>query len=149
MRFTGLVVFLLIAVGGGLISAGISTPDEWFAGLIKPAINPPGWVFAPVWIAIYGLIAIAGSRVWASELSLPVQFWFTQMVLNFLWSPIFFALHRPDIAFLIIMVLLMTIVGFIITTWRGDRISALLFLPYAAWVSFAAVLNYQFWQLNH
>lgn len=148
MRYTGLILFLLISVGGGLLIGSLSMPDQWYVDLAKPSFNPPGWIFGPVWTALYILIGYAGARIWARELNLPIQFWFTQMILNFLWSPVFFSFHSTGTALLVIGVLLVTILGFIATTWRSDRVSALLFVPYAAWVGFATLLNFEIWRLN-
>jgi len=74
--------------------------------------------------------------------------WWTQMLLNLLWSPIFFTLHRPDVALAIIAMLLASILGFIVRQWSRDRISSVLFVPYAAWISFASILNLEIVRLN-
>lgn len=137
-----LVLFLLVVIGvGGLI--GVSTaPGEWYASLEKPPFNPPNWLFAPVWFALYVLIAIAGWRV-ATRMprSTAMTLWIAQMVLNWLWSPVFFSLHLLWPAGVIIVAMLGVILAFIARTWRVDRPSALMFVPYALWVSFASLLN--------
>ena len=74
--------------------------------------------------------------------------WWAQMALNFLWSPIFFTAHRPGVALAVILMLLVTILTFIARQWSSDRISAALFIPYAAWVGFASVLNFEIVRLN-
>ena len=77
-----------------------------------------------------------------------MQLWFGQMAFNFMWTPAFFGLHLPGLALLLLAVMLALIVLFIRLTWNPDRVSALLFLPYAAWVSFAGLLNLAIWWLN-
>lgn len=137
-----LAVFLLLVVGGGL-SIGVSTlPGEWYAGLAKPFFNPPNWVFGPVWSVLYVAIAVAGWRTWQRERTgSAMKVWGVQMLANFAWSPVFFAMQRVDFAFGVILLLLVSVVGFIRLSQRLDRMSALLFVPYAAWVGFASALN--------
>ncbi len=141
-RALGLIVFLAISLGGGLLIGSFSRPGAWYAALAKPPFNPPGWVFGPVWTVLYVLIAIAGWRTWQRAPSGPaMRLWMAQMGLNLLWSPAFFVLHKPALALAIVVLMLVVIVAFIRTSWTGDRLAAGLFLPYAAWVGFASVLN--------
>jgi benzodiazapine receptor len=150
-KWPSLVVLLMVVVGGGLAIGALTGPGEWFLQLRKPSFNPPNWLFGPVWTFLYILIAVAGWRVWTrrDELGrLPVNLWVIQLVANFLWSPIFFAAHRIDLALGVIVVLLLGILAFIASTARRDGPSALLFVPYAAWVSFATALNAAFLALN-
>ncbi|MDH5453763.1 MAG: tryptophan-rich sensory protein [Paracoccaceae bacterium] len=137
-----LLVFLTIVMGGG-IAIGIATaPGEWYGGLIKPAFNPPNWIFGPVWTILYVFIAIAGWRSWQRDRNgRAMKVWYGQMFLNFLWSPLFFAAQRIDLAFGVILLLLGSITVFVALTWDQDRPSAILFLAYAAWVAFASALN--------
>ena len=112
-------------------------------------MNPPNWIFAPVWTVLYVMIAIAGWRTWLQENnSLALQLWFAQMLLNFSWSPVFFRLHKMGLGLAIILTLLATIVGFIAVQIRENRLAASLFVPYAAWVAFAPALNYSLLRLN-
>jgi translocator protein len=148
-KLGSLFIFLAIVLGGGLIIGAVTAPGAWYAGLTKPTFNPPNWIFAPVWTALYIMIAIAGWRVWShGRSSPPMTLWWTQLVLNFAWSPIFFSAHRIEIALGVIVLLLIAIIGFIMITWRQDKIASLLFAPYAAWVAFASVLNGAIWLLN-
>ena len=142
------VVFPIAVLGIGLLIGTVTRPDGWYAGLAKPSFNPPGWVFGPVWTILYVLIAIAGARTFEGGAGRAFSLWLVQMALNFAWSPVFFGLHRPGIALLIIAALLVTILMFIAYRWRGDRVSATLFVPYAAWVAFASVLNASIVVLN-
>ena len=148
MRRAAIYAFFLLAVLGiGLLIGTVTRPDGWYATLAKPSFNPPNWVFAPVWTLLYVLIAIAGARTWESG-SGGFGLWLGQMALNFAWTPVFFGLHRPGLALAIILGLLALILAFIATRWRADRISVLLFVPYAAWVVFASVLNASIVALN-
>lgn len=137
-----LVVFLLLVVGGGLSIGVFTLPGEWYAGLTKPSFNPPNWIFGPVWSVLYIAIAVAGWRNWQRDRTgTAMKVWGVQMLANFAWSPVFFAAHRIDLALSIILLLLVSVAGFIRLSWRQDRVSALLFVPYAAWVGFASALN--------
>jgi tryptophan-rich sensory protein len=135
------VVFLLAVLGVGLLIGSITRPDGWYATLAKPAFNPPNWVFAPVWTALYVFIAIAGARTYEGRVRRDLALWVAQMALNFAWTPAFFGLHQPGLALVVILALLVAILMFIVDRWPADRVSAVLFMPYAAWVAFASVLN--------
>ena len=146
-----LLLFLALVLGGGWAIGTQVRPDAWFRSLAKPAFNPPDAVFAPVWTILYILIAIAGWRTFgrtAPGHRRAAVLWTLQLLLNFAWSPVFFGAHRIGLALAVIVALLLAIMAFIAATWRADRPSALLFLPYAAWVAFATVLNAAFLALN-
>ena len=146
-RFS-LILFVVLVVGGGLAIGYLTAPGEWYAQLHKPAFNPPGWVFGPVWTVLYILIAIAGWRVWRGDRGRPMKLWWTQLGLNFLWPLVFFWAHQIGLALALIVLLLAAILAFIAATWREDRAAAWLFVPYAAWVAFASVLNASIFALN-
>lgn len=152
MRAAGLgslFLFFALVLGGGLVIGFMTAPEAWYASLAKPPFNPPNWIFAPVWTALYVMIAIAGWRIWRQGRGkLPMWLWGVQLALNFAWSPIFFSAHRIDVALGIIVLLLIAIVAFIATAWRQDKIASLLFAPYAIWVAFASLLNGALWLLN-
>ena len=144
-----LIVFLGIAVGGGMAIGTVTRPGEWYAALAKPWFNPPNWIFGPVWGALYILIGVAGWRIWMrARRGLAMTLWCVQLGLNFLWSPLFFAAHRIDLALGVIVLMLVTILAFIATAWRVDRLAGLLFVPYAIWVAFATLLNAAILMLN-
>lgn len=144
-----LIAFLALVLAGGLAIGGVTRPGAWYASLAKPAFNPPNALFAPVWTTLYVLVAIAGWRVWRRERAgAAMQFWWLQLALNFLWSPTFFLAHRIGLALLLIVLILAAASGFILTAWRADRPAAWLFVPYAAWVAFAGVLNAAIFALN-
>ncbi len=144
-----LAVFLAVVIGVGAALGLLTAPGEWYAGLNKPPFNPPSWLFGPVWFALYVLIAIAGWRTFVAEPGgTGMKIWYGQMVLNWLWSPVFFSLHALWPAFVVIIAMLALIIGFIVNRWDRDRPAALMFLPYAAWVSFASLLNLSIAVLN-
>lgn len=148
-RYLSLVVFLLLVLGGGLLIGYATLPGEWYASLAKPPFNPPNWVFAPVWSLLYILIAIAGWRTWQRPPgNRAMRAWAAQLVLNCLWSPTFFGAKMMGVALVVILLLLVSIVVFIARTWNSDRLSAWLFVPYAAWVAFASLLNASLLLLN-
>lgn len=136
-----LALFLLLVLGGGLTIGYLTAPGAWYAALNKPVFNPPNWVFGPVWTVLYVLIAITGWRAWRSGDRTLSNFWWAQLVLNFLWSPAFFTLQQVGVALVVILALLAAILVFLASAWRLDRLSAWMFMPYAAWVAFATALN--------
>jgi tryptophan-rich sensory protein len=136
---------------GGVLAADYGTPPgEWYAGLVKPSFNPPGWIIGPVWGVLYVLlIAVAGWRTFErNRRGWPMRLWWAQLALNFLWSPVFFAWHRIGLALAIVLLMLAAILAFIAASWRQDRVAAWLFVPYAAWVAFVSVLNVSIFTLN-
>ncbi len=143
------VAFIALVVTVGSLIGANNTPDAWYAALNKPPFNPPNWLFAPVWFTLYVLIGIAGARTFLRDASGPAAFvWVAQMLLNWAWSPTWFTLHMPWAAFAIIIAILVLIVAFMALTWKRDRVSAWLFVPYAAWVAFASTLNFSIAILN-
>jgi tryptophan-rich sensory protein len=144
-----LALFILLVLGGGTLIGLMTLPGEWYAGLAKPPFNPPNWIFAPVWTLLYIMVAVAGWRTWQrGPRSAAIALWFVQLALNFVWSPVFFGAHRIGGALAVIVALLAAIIAFIVMAWPRDRIAALLFTPYAAWVAFATLLNGALWYLN-
>jgi len=132
---------VVVCVVGGIIGVN-SAPDVWYQSLTKAPWNPPNWVFAPVWFTLYIMIGIAGGRTFLRDASSPrMLLWTLQMILNWAWTPTWFTLHLPWPAFALILAVLLLIVSFIGTSWKTDRVSALLFVPYAVWVAFASTLN--------
>ena len=143
------IAFLALMLGGGILIGTLTAPGEWYAQLSKPAFNPPNWIFGPVWTVLYVLIAMAGWRQFETDRSsTAMKLWWAQMGLNFLWSPTFFVLQLPWFALVVIVALLIVIVMFVARVRSSDRVSALAFLPYLAWVAFAAALNLSIAILN-
>lgn len=145
-----LVFFIVLVVGGVIIIGTMTAPGDWYAGLVKPPFNPPNWIFAPVWTILYIFIAVTGWRIWKhSPNDMTMKLWGAQLALNFSWSPLFFSAHRMDIALGVIILLFITIIAFIVTSWPKDRMTAFLLMPYAAWVAFASLLNGSLLFLNN
>jgi tryptophan-rich sensory protein len=148
-RILSLILFVVLVLSSGLVLGFLTTPGEWYGQLAKPDFNPPGWIFGPVWTVLYVMIALAGWRVWQMDRGGSLmKLWWAQLLLNFLWTPVFFGAHQVSLALVVILLLLAAILAFIATAWRRDRAAALLFAPYAAWVAFASVLNASIFALN-
>ena len=148
-RWIAFIGFLVFVVGGRLVIGFLTVPGEWYAQLNKPAFNPPNWIFAPVWTVLYVMIAVAGWRTFERNRSdWSMRSWWSQLGLNFLWSPVFFTAHQIGAALLIILLLFVAIIAFIVMSLRQDRVATWLFAPYAVWVMFASMLNGAIWLLN-
>lgn len=141
-RLMVFAAFILLMFAIGFSAAAVSVPGEWYAGLAKPFFNPPSWVFGPVWTLLYVLIGIAGGIAWLSPARSPLTgLWIVQALLNGAWSIAFFRMQSPAFGLVVVITMLAAILAFIALAWRPARISALLFIPYAMWVSFATLLN--------
>jgi benzodiazapine receptor len=144
--------FLIVTLGVGAAGTLFTEPNipTWYAALNHPAIAPPNYLFAPVWTALYILMAFAAWRVWkiTGLKSAEMAAFALQLLLNFLWSAVFFALHRIGAALIEIAVLDVAILVTAILFVRRDRLAGLLMLPYLAWTLFATVLTHAFWTLN-
>lgn len=147
-RYISLFVFLVLTTLVASIARAFP-PGEWYSELIKPDWTPPNWLFGPVWSILYLLIAVAGWLVWRSKgFGLALLFWFAQLALNGMWSYFMFGENRIDTAMIDVSLLWLSIVGFMVFSWRISRLAVVLFVPYLAWVSFAAALNFALLQLN-
>ena len=145
-----LTVFVAMVAAAALVGSQFG-PGPWYLALQKPSWTPPNWLFAPVWSVLYIAIAVAGWSVWRSKavsVTKPILLWLLQVILNGLWSWLFFGLRRPELALIDIIALLITICCFIATAGATSRFAAWLFVPYALWVGFATALNFAIWQLN-
>ncbi len=125
---------------------------DWYAGLSKPAWNPPGWLFGPVWTTLYALMAVAAWLVWRRggwrAQRGPLGLYLVQLALNAAWTPLFFGLRWPLAGLVDIVLLLAAVVATLAAFVRVRRWAGLLLVPYLLWVSFATVLNFTLWQLN-
>src|SRR5690349_364877 len=110
-----LCVFLIVVIGVGLAIGLTIRPGAWYASLNKPSFNPPNWIFGPAWTILYILIAVAGWRTWRLDgfSGWPMRIWACQMILNWLWTPLFFGAHQMAAALVVIACLLPAIVLFI------------------------------------
>jgi tryptophan-rich sensory protein len=147
----GLVVWVLVAFLpslGGLLAM----PDAWYARIAKPPWNPPSWVFGPVWTLLYLSMGVAAWLVWRHgglrAQAWPLSVFAVQLALNAAWSPLFFGLHRPGLALVDIVAMLVAIASTIRAFRAVQPAAGLLLVPYLAWVSFATVLNGTIWWLD-
>lgn len=137
-------------IGTFFTSSAIPT---WYAALEKPALNPPSWLFGPVWTMLYALMGIAAFLVWRRGFERPdvkraLVIFGGQLLLNTTWSILFFGLRNPLIALMNIILLWILIVLTIIVFFRIVKPSAYLLIPYLLWVSFATYLNWSIYLLN-
>jgi len=148
---TGLLWWLALSFAAGTIGARFS-PGDWYQGLAKPGWTPPDGVFPPVWTALYALMGIAAWLVWRrtglAGGALPLGIFALQLILNVLWSWLFFGLHRPGAAFFEIILLWCAILATAAAFLGHSRAAGALLLPYLAWVGFASLLNFAVWRLN-
>jgi len=149
-----LLVFILITLFAGFIGSFFTTPSiaSWYAFINKPSFSPPNWLFAPVWSLLYILMGIAAFLIWQKRDNLKTKpalmFYGIQLILNTLWSIIFFGMHNPGLAFLEIIILWSFILITLIKFYKINKTSGILFIPYLIWVSFASILNFAVWMLN-
>jgi tryptophan-rich sensory protein len=130
----------------------IFTPGPWFAQLNKPSWNPPSWIFAPVWMTLYVMMAIAAWLVWRKggfafqrmALSLFLVQWF----FNILWSPIFFGLHSPGLALVDMILLWFSVLATLIAFWKATPLAGALLVPYQLWLTFAFIINLTLVRIN-
>jgi tryptophan-rich sensory protein len=146
---------IVITEGAGIIGSFFTTPSipTWYAGLTKPALNPPSWVFGPVWTTLFLLMGIALFLVYQKgwshhNVKVALIIFAVQLVLNVLWSILFFGLHSPGLAAIEIGFLWISILVTIIAFMPISRAAGLLLIPYILWVSFASYLNISIWFLN-
>jgi benzodiazapine receptor len=149
-----LVMSLIICQLAGIIGSLFTAPaiPNWYASLKKPSFTPPSWLFSPVWIFLFVLMGLSLYILWQAHSKkdprTALLFFALQLILNVLWSVIFFGLKSPMWAFIEIIILWLAI---LLTIWKSLKISkaaGYLLLPYLIWVSFAAVLNSSIWMLN-
>ena len=153
-EWSWLLLFLLFSFGAAALGSIFTarSVNTWYVKLRKPSINPPNWIFAPIWTTLYLLMALAAWLVWRSGGwrggRTALSFFFLQLVLNVLWSAVFFGLRRPALAMVEILFLLVAIVATAMAFLPISVAAFWLMLPYVTWVSFASVLNFKLWQLN-
>ncbi len=172
MRLNKIYKFIIAVVAcefAGVVGSVFTFPSikSWYATLAKPALNPPAWVFGPVWTILFALMGIAVFLIWSSDpiivpdeqgnvskeqgkekIKTALTVFGVQLALNVLWSIIFFGLHNPAGAFVDIVFLWLAILFAIFVFSKISKTAAWLLMPYLIWVSFAAYLNYAVWMLN-
>ncbi|HMO64602.1 MAG TPA: tryptophan-rich sensory protein [Verrucomicrobiota bacterium] len=149
---TAALLLWLAASFSAALFGGQFGPGDWYAGLRKPAWNPPGWVFGPVWTALYTMMGVAAWLVWRRggwrAQAVPLGLFLVQLALNAAWSWLFFGLHRPGLACAEIVALWLAILAAALAFRPVSAAAFWLLVPYLAWVAFAAVLNFTLWRLN-
>ncbi|MFA5736739.1 MAG: TspO/MBR family protein [Candidatus Paceibacterota bacterium] len=157
-----LVVSIVVVLTAGAIGSFFTTPQisTWYVTLVRPNLAPPNWIFAPVWTILFVLMGVALFLVWKKYSNIlenvkMLRWWkiaiflfFFQLVLNVLWSFIFFGRQNPAGAFVEIIFLWLTIAATIFVFTKISQMAGWLLLPYILWVSFAGYLNFMIWQLN-
>ncbi len=154
-QFLPFIICLLIplaigALGGYFTFESVRT---WYTTLNKPSFNPPNGVFGPVWTTLYLLMGISSYRVWkkrnlVSGYNWALGIYILQLILNLMWSYLFFYQHQIGFALVEIGILLLTIITTAFLFYRIDKVAGLLFIPYILWVSFASYLTYSIYILN-
>jgi tryptophan-rich sensory protein len=142
----------IVGITSGLLAS--ANKNEWFDNLNKPTWNPPGYLFGPVWTTLYLLMGISLALIWnnkASERSKRNAYvlFATQLFLNFWWSIFFFKMQSPALALVDIVLMVITIILTIFSFSSFSKPAAWLLVPYISWVSFATILNFSIWYLNH
>ena len=156
----GLIIAIVLSELAGVIGSVFTAPsiDGWYSTLIKSEFNPPAWVFGPVWTTLFAMMGISVFLIWAfyaeasedkkQRIRFALVLFGIQLVLNILWSIIFFGLRSPVGAFVEIIFLWFVILATIITFSKISKLAAWLLVPYILWVTFAAYLNYYIWVIN-
>ena len=153
--FTKLIISIVACEFAGIIG-GIFTSRSiptWYKKLKKPSFNPPNWIFGPVWTTLYLLMGISLYIIWNSGTNDPIKIiamalFGVQLILNVIWSILFFGMRKPSYAFIEIIFMWIAILATIIIFYPISSLAAILLVPYLLWVSFASILNYYIWKLN-
>jgi len=150
-----LIISIALPLAAGFVGSAFTSSaiPVWYATITKPALNPPSWVFAPVWTVLYVLMGVAAFLVWREglrrkDVKIALGMFTIQLLLNTLWSIIFFGLQSPGGALIEIFFLWAAILATILTFAKVSKPAAWLLLPYILWTSFAMYLNYSIWMLN-
>jgi benzodiazapine receptor len=151
----GLVAWVLVTFAAAGLGnwATMTSVGNWYQQLARPAWTPPDWVFGPVWTVLYLMMATAAWLVWRQGGLLaarwPLGLFLAQLALNTLWSALFFGLRRPDLAAVEIVVLWVAILATVVAFWRRSTAAGWLLVPYLAWVTYAAGLNFEIARMNN
>jgi tryptophan-rich sensory protein len=173
-----LSVSIIICELAGVIGAIFTTPEisGWYVGLKKPFFNPPSWIFGPVWTILFVLMGVSLYLVWQKKFEIKNQIYNSnkkawnkwseklwtgswkkiniiiifcvQLLLNILWSIIFFRMHNLGFAFFELLILWVAIIYTMLNFYRVSKTSSYLLIPYFLWVSFAGILNFAIWMIN-
>lgn len=150
-----LVISIIVCLAAGFIGSFFTSSSigSWYSTISKPGFNPPGWIFGPVWTVLYILMGISLYLVLQKGLpdthvKIAILIFAVQLVLNILWSILFFGMQSPMLAFIEIILLWVFILLTITHFYALSKPAAYLLIPYILWVSFAAILNFSIYMLN-
>jgi tryptophan-rich sensory protein len=150
--WVSLALWLAIVAAVALLGSSVTLPKipTWYAGLTKPSFTPPNAVFGPVWTILYILMAVAVWRIGSADprRRRAVALFSVQLVLNAIWSPVFFGLEMPRLGLFVIVMLLVILAATVAAFWRLDRLAGMLLVPYLVWVCYATALNTAIVALN-
>ena len=141
-----IITFIASAIGGFVTT---SFKEPWYSEIILPSFNPPSWIFAPVWTALYALMSVAIWRVWINFFDRKIlSIYFIHIFFNATWSIIFFGFHQIELALLNLIIILIFIVILLKIFFKKDKLSFYFMLPYFIWSSYALFLNFSISLLN-
>ncbi len=149
----GLLAWLVLTFVAAAIGAVASAnAGAFYAQLTRPSWAPPGWLFGPVWSALYALMGVSAWLVWRARglvgARIALILFITQLAANALWSWLFFLWHQGGLAFAEVLILWCLIVATVVSFWRISALATALLMPYLAWVTFASALTFAVWRLN-
>ena len=151
-KIISLSIFVILAFGasawGGLVTSFYKEP--WYSTIIKPAFNPPDWVFAPVWIFLYLAMSVAIWLIWINPKRTEkiIYIYFVHLLINGSWSLFFFGLHLILVSLIIIGIIIFLVIWLIKLYYPINKLSSFLMVPYLIWLSYAFVLNFYIFILN-
>lgn len=147
LLFWLVLCFGIAALGGFATSQGLK---GYYETLRKPSWTPPGYVIGLIWQFLYACMSVAAWLVWrrVGWKHPAIALFLVQLLLNLLWSYVFFVMQCPEMAFYELSVLWLAILATLILFYRVSRLAGFLFVPYLAWVTFAGCLNYLLWEMN-
>ncbi len=155
MHILKYILSVLICLGAGAVGSLFTTPSvkTWYLTINRPSFNPPDWLFGPVWTLLFIMMGTALYLIWREgeknkKVKCALYVFFAQLILNILWSILFFGFQSPFYAFIEIIILWLFILASIILFYKISKPAGLLLVPYILWVSFASILNFFIWRLN-
>jgi benzodiazapine receptor len=155
-KLTRIIIAVIVCLAVGYSSSQVTRTgvETWYPTIVKPFFNPPNWIFAPVWTLLFVLMGIAAGLVWDKikeqneAVKKALGFFLIQLVLNAIWSYLFFGLKNPMLALIEIALLWLMIYETYLKFIKINKIGGYLLVPYLAWVAFAGILNASIWWLN-
>ena len=155
-KYIKIAIALLVCLAVGYSASTVTRPsvEIWYPTLVKPIFNPPNWIFMPMWTLLYILMAVAAGLVWDkikeqnAEVKKALGFFLIQLILNAIWSYLFFGLKNPMLALIEIALLELMIYETYLKFRKINKTAGYLLIPYMAWVGFAMILNASIWWLN-